>query len=60
MEQKYQKKITVVEEIFNEIRAYSRDTGIPMARVVTKMWKKYKETAEYAKTVLLLSEDKED
>lgn len=60
MEQKYQKKIAVVEEIFNEIRKYSRDTGIPMARIVTKMWKKYKETPEYAKTVLLLGGYKED
>lgn len=44
---KTQQKIVFPDAVFNELKAFSIKTDIPMSRILTRLWKKYKESDEY-------------
>lgn len=47
-----QKKIAFPTAIYNEVKLYSEATGIPMARVLARLWQSFKNSKEYAMGVL--------
>lgn len=42
-----QKKIAFVPKVYDEIKAYSDYSGIPMARLLTRLWDKSEERKNF-------------
>jgi hypothetical protein len=42
-----QKKIAFKPKVYDEIKAYSEYSGVPMARVLTRLWEHSKERKEF-------------
>lgn len=46
-EKKEQKKIAFPTKKFNEIKVYSEYSGVPMARILTRLWDKSEERKDF-------------
>lgn len=42
-----QKKIAFQTKVYDEIKAYSEYSGVPMARVLSRLWEQSKERKEF-------------
>lgn len=42
-----QKKIAFQPKVYEEIKAYSEYSGVPMARLLTRLWEQSKERKEF-------------
>lgn len=46
-----EKKITIREELYEELKAYSEYSGVPMAKIVFRLWEKSNERKKLKKRV---------
>lgn len=42
-----QRKIAFQSKVYDEIKAYSEYSGVPMARLLTRLWEQSKERKEF-------------
>lgn len=42
-----QRKIAFQPKVYDEIKAYSEHSGVPMARLLTRLWEQSKERKEF-------------